>query len=124
MLKRRYCALCIWCCSNTTHEACVASPAVWLMSKHSMRNCAGSAMSRSSASTSARVRCCCEPSSAKQSRQCELGTLGRHLQPDAALFARLVLGTHAHVGGFAQRLQQSRVHRMAGDSCGGTAWPM
>ena len=23
--------------SNTTHDACVASPAVWLMSKHSMR---------------------------------------------------------------------------------------
>ena len=37
MLKRRYWLFCMRWSSKTTHEACVASPAVWLMSKHSMR---------------------------------------------------------------------------------------
>ena len=95
--------------SKTTHEAWVASPAVWEMSKHSMRRLASvrgggsdcdsgcdsgcgvfsgaasfgvslwvllgalgvvSSMSSSSTSASARVRACCEPSSAKRRASC------------------------------------------------------
>ncbi len=47
MLKRRYCDFSGPSGPNTTHDATVASPIVWLMSKHSMRCGVSSSSSRS-----------------------------------------------------------------------------
>jgi hypothetical protein len=95
------------------------------MSKHSMRSSSGSAMSRSSASASARVRALLRALFGQQPRQRQLGALGRHLQPDAALLARLVHRAHARARCLGQRLDQ-RFGSTAWlvTSSGGTAWPM
>jgi hypothetical protein len=103
-------ALCIWCCSKTTQEACVASPAVWLMSKHSMRRRRVGDVQVQRLDQRARALLL-RAFFGQQPRQRELGALGRHLQPDAALLARLVLRAHAHCRGFAQGLDQRRVDR-------------
>jgi hypothetical protein len=69
---------------NTTQEACVASPAVWLMSKHSMRSCRAPRGQVQRLGQRARARLL-RALLGQQARQLQRGVLLRHLQPDAAL---------------------------------------
>ncbi len=50
----------------------------------------------------------------QQPGQLQVGVLLRHVQPGAALLARLVDGMHAHTALLGQRRQQGLVHRHAG----------
>ena len=91
----------------------MASPAVWLMSKHSMRNAAGSADVEVQRFDQCAGALLLRALFGQQPRQRQLGAFGRHLQPNAALLARLVLGPHTHARGVRQRLQQLGRNRMA-----------
>ena len=54
----------------------------------------------------------------QQARQLQASVLLRHVQPGAALFARLVHRMDAHAGLRSQRVQQGARHRRAGHQCG------
>jgi hypothetical protein len=52
-----------------------------------------------------------------------LGPLDRHLQPDAALLARLVLRAHAHLPASPRASSSAGSTAWLVTSCGGTTWP-
>ena len=85
------------------------------MSKHSMRKRVRSSTARSSASTSARVRACCEPSSAS-SRASAISAPLMHISSQTRRCSRGWCWTrHAHAALRRQRLDQRLVDGVADD---------